>query len=104
MHALPVVLVGGVLPAREGPVEPLDHAARILVADERDDVRPRHRARDYRPMSELELRGDRLVLRQVVETDIPAMAAILTEPDVARWWGRYDADRVRREVLEDPQV
>ena len=55
-------------------------------------------------MSELELRGDRLVLRRVVETDIPVMAAILAEPDVARWWGRYDADRVRREMLEDPQV
>lgn len=33
------------------------------------------------------LRGRRVVLRPVVETDIPDLRAILDEPGVARWWG-----------------
>ncbi len=27
---------------------------------------------------------------------------ILTEPEVARWWGRYDAEKVRRDMAESP--
>ena len=48
------------------------------------------------------IRGERLVLRPIAEADVPAIAAILAEPAVARWWGDYDADRVRREHLDDP--
>ena len=55
-------------------------------------------------MTDLELRGERLCLRHVTEADLGALVAILQEPAVARWWGRYDADRARREMLEDPQV
>src|SRR5919199_5686974 len=51
-----------------------------------------------------ELRGERLTLRHVTESDVPAIASILAEPEVAHWWGRYDADRVRREMLEDPRL
>ena len=47
-------------------------------------------------------RGERVLLRHLTEADVPAIAAILAEPAVARWWGTYDADRVRREHLEDP--
>jgi aminoglycoside 6'-N-acetyltransferase len=47
------------------------------------------------------LRGERVVLRPAVDRDAGALAAILAEPEVARWWGDYDADRVRREHLED---
>ena len=27
---------------------------------------------------------------------------ILAEPEVARWWGRYDADKVRRDLADSP--
>ncbi len=40
----------------------------------------------------------------MTEADVPAIAAILAEPAVARWWGRYDADRVRAEMLGDPRL
>lgn len=33
------------------------------------------------------LRGRRVVLRPVIEADIPVLRAILDEPGVARWWG-----------------
>jgi aminoglycoside 6'-N-acetyltransferase len=33
--------------------------------------------------------------------DVELVAAMLAEPAVARWWGDYDADRVRREHLDD---
>lgn len=55
-------------------------------------------------MTDLELRGPRLALRRVKEADVPTILAILTEPAVARWWGRYDADRVRAEMLADPRL
>jgi aminoglycoside 6'-N-acetyltransferase len=44
------------------------------------------------------LRGERVELRRADERDVDAIASILAEPEVARWWGRYDADRVRAEL------
>jgi aminoglycoside 6'-N-acetyltransferase len=39
------------------------------------------------------LRGERVLLRPATEADVPALVAILREPEVARWWGdRVDAD------------
>ena len=46
--------------------------------------------------------GERVLLRPATERDVGAIAAMLAEPDVVRWWGEHDADRVRRELLEDP--
>jgi aminoglycoside 6'-N-acetyltransferase len=48
------------------------------------------------------LHGERLTLRPAREEDVDALVAILREPDVLAWWGRYDADRVRRELAEIP--
>ena len=45
------------------------------------------------------LRGERVLLRPLVERDVGALAAILAEPSVARWWGEWDAERVRAELL-----
>ena len=45
-----------------------------------------------------ELRGERVTLRRAREDDVDALAAILAEPEVARWWGDYDGDGVRREL------
>jgi aminoglycoside 6'-N-acetyltransferase len=44
------------------------------------------------------LRGERVELRPADERDVDAIASILSEPDVARWWGRYDSERVRAEL------
>jgi aminoglycoside 6'-N-acetyltransferase len=47
------------------------------------------------------LRGECVVLRPMTEADLEPIAAMLAEPDVARWWGDYDAARVRRDHLDD---
>jgi aminoglycoside 6'-N-acetyltransferase len=50
------------------------------------------------------LHGERVLIRPATEADLAPLVAILAEPAVARWWGTgYDADRVRRDHLEDPQ-
>jgi aminoglycoside 6'-N-acetyltransferase len=48
------------------------------------------------------LQGERVVLRPVRDDDLAPLTAMLVEPDVARWFGRWDAARVQRDLL-DPQ-
>jgi aminoglycoside 6'-N-acetyltransferase len=43
------------------------------------------------------LRGGRVVVRPVVDADIPALEAILCEPEVLRWWMRDTWERVDEE-------
>jgi aminoglycoside 6'-N-acetyltransferase len=43
------------------------------------------------------LRGRLATLRPVTEADLPALLAILEEPDVARWWRRDEWERVDEE-------
>jgi len=45
------------------------------------------------------LRGSRLVLRPVVEADLPRLLEILREPEVARHWSQPDDDFDRHELL-----
>ncbi len=45
------------------------------------------------------LRGPRVTLRPTTRRDVLTLAAILVEPDVAHWWSRYDAARVRAELV-----
>jgi len=45
------------------------------------------------------LRGPRVTLRPTTRRDILTLAAILLEPEVARRWPRYDAARVRAELV-----
>lgn len=45
------------------------------------------------------LRTERLHLRPVTARDVEPLVCILAEPEVARWWRKYDAERVRREIL-----
>ena len=40
-------------------------------------------------------------LRAVREADAERLAEILAEPEVSRWWGQYDAERVREEMVHD---
>lgn len=45
------------------------------------------------------LRGAVVLLRPATMADAPRVAEILAEPDVARWWGHHDLERVRTEVI-----
>ncbi|HEV7605398.1 MAG TPA: GNAT family protein [Candidatus Limnocylindrales bacterium] len=47
----------------------------------------------------MELRGHAVVLRPTTPEDAPALAAILAEPEVARWWGQFDLERVRTDLI-----
>ncbi|HVM15173.1 MAG TPA: GNAT family protein [Egibacteraceae bacterium] len=46
------------------------------------------------------LHGTATTLRPVRPEDADTLTEILADPEVGRWWGRYDADRVRRELIE----
>jgi len=50
------------------------------------------------------LRGQRVLLRPLDEADVPRLAEILAEPEVARWWGAWDEQRIRAEILEDEET
>ena len=52
------------------------------------------------------LSGARVLLRAVEPDDEAVLVAMFTEPEVARWWWGYDADRVQREIVgdEDPET
>lgn len=45
------------------------------------------------------LRSPRITLRPTTRRDVLTLAAILVEPEVARWWPRYDAARVRADLV-----
>ena len=45
------------------------------------------------------LHGTQVTLRPVVPDDVEILAKILSEPEVRRWWGQYDAERVRHEFV-----
>ena len=40
-----------------------------------------------------------MVLRPTTDADAERLAEILAEPEVARWWGSFDLERVRREIV-----
>lgn len=50
------------------------------------------------------LRGERVSLRPLADADIAPLAAIVAHPEISEWWVDYDADRLRAELLEDPDV
>jgi aminoglycoside 6'-N-acetyltransferase len=43
--------------------------------------------------------GQTVVLRPTTAEHLPVFLEILRHPDIARWWGGYDLERVRRELL-----
>jgi aminoglycoside 6'-N-acetyltransferase len=47
-----------------------------------------------------ELRGERVLLRPASAADADRLLEILHEPEVARWWGVHDAERVRQDLIE----
>jgi aminoglycoside 6'-N-acetyltransferase len=46
------------------------------------------------------LHGRAVRLRPVTTHDAARLTEILTHPEVARWWGRFDLDRVHRELVD----
>jgi aminoglycoside 6'-N-acetyltransferase len=48
------------------------------------------------------LHGERVALRPAEARDVPELASILAEPEVARWWGRNDVESVREALGEQP--
>jgi aminoglycoside 6'-N-acetyltransferase len=40
-----------------------------------------------------------ITIRPVLPEDAPALATILAQPDVARWWGAFDLDRVEQDLI-----
>lgn len=46
--------------------------------------------------------GPRLTLRPIRADDAPAIAALLVEPGVRKWWVNYDLARVEREIINCP--
>ena len=53
-------------------------------------------------MSELRLVGGRVVLRPLAEADLEPMLRILLEPEIAKWWPDYNAEKLRTDTLDDP--
>jgi aminoglycoside 6'-N-acetyltransferase len=49
------------------------------------------------------LRGRAVLLRRPTEADAEALAQILREPEVARYWAGFDLSRVRREIIEQDE-
>ena len=43
--------------------------------------------------------GQTVVLRPAAATHVPMFLEILGHPEIAKWWGGYDLERVRRELL-----
>lgn len=50
------------------------------------------------------LHGARVTLRAAAAADAEALASILSEPEVTRWWPRYDHARVRDVLVESPDT
>ncbi|MGO1538612.1 MAG: GNAT family N-acetyltransferase [Leucobacter sp.] len=51
-----------------------------------------------------DLHGTLVTLRAPAEEDLDPLLVILREPEVVHWWVGYDAARVRREFIEDPDA
>jgi aminoglycoside 6'-N-acetyltransferase len=42
-------------------------------------------------------------LQPLAEEHVQAVVELMAVPDVREWWGDYDADRVRRELIDDDE-
>jgi aminoglycoside 6'-N-acetyltransferase len=54
-----------------------------------------------RARADLVLRGERLLLRTLTESDVAPLAAVLADPEITPWWGTYDEERVRADMAGD---
>jgi aminoglycoside 6'-N-acetyltransferase len=52
----------------------------------------------------LELRGERVVLREAAPSDADAFAEIVAAPEVERWWGPHTRERLLEELFGDAET
>jgi aminoglycoside 6'-N-acetyltransferase len=50
------------------------------------------------------LQGERVTLRPIRTADAPALVSILTEPEVARWWGMQPPHQAADELVADDEA
>lgn len=50
------------------------------------------------------LYGTTVTLRPVTPDDVPRLAEILAEPEVAQWWPGYDEARARAELVDSAEI
>jgi aminoglycoside 6'-N-acetyltransferase len=52
----------------------------------------------------VELTGSQVLLRPITTDNIGSLSLILHEPEVTRWWGDFDRERIARELVnnDDP--
>lgn len=50
-------------------------------------------------MTPAAIAGQTVVLRPTTAAHVPRFLEVLSHPEVAKWWGGYDLERVRRELL-----
>ena len=50
------------------------------------------------------LRGAAVVLRPATPGDAGRLTEVLTHPEVGRWWGAWDPERVREDLLGDEET
>jgi aminoglycoside 6'-N-acetyltransferase len=42
-----------------------------------------------------------VLLRRIATEDVPSLCALFEEPEVARWWGRFDRERIEAELVDE---
>lgn len=48
----------------------------------------------------MELHGDRIVLRSLAEADVPTLARLGADPEVASWWRGIDESELRQKLTD----
>ena len=48
--------------------------------------------------------GPRLTLRRGTADDVPALEAIRREPEVARWWGRFESGEIAEQFVDHDEA
>lgn len=52
----------------------------------------------------MDLMGSHVLLRPARDTDALGLERLFADPEVARWWGEFDRDRIGKEILASDDV
>ena len=52
----------------------------------------------------MDLRGKLVRLRRLTADDVDGVVAVMQDPTVERWWGKYDQGKVVAEMIEDDEA
>ncbi len=78
------------------------HSMRPVRIGQNGPSNPRRKLPKVQP--DVTLHGTQISLRPMREEDAPALADILAQPEVSRWWPHYDEARVRAELVDGPDT